>query len=193
MDRMALGVRRPHAVTPHRHVHPRPPPLRCPRPPRRPPVLGTIAWPLHAVAGRERPIPCLGCRPSGPRCVAPDKTQPLARQPRGRATTQRTKASCVPGVTRRVPRLCRMTYGLISAPGGPPRGRAREDYRPPQGALHQGVFCVRLDAAKMVPMEMAARTIVEFGWTAQPGPVWVGYLQGIVCEPPSPNPGPTYE
>ena len=64
---------------------------------------------------------------------------------------------------------------------------------PPLGAPRQGLFCIHLDCATPVTVEMASRAVVELGGMAQPGAVPVGRLQGTRCEPPPPEPGPPEE
>ena len=71
--------------------------------------------------------------------------------------------------------------------------RVREASPLPQGASQRGVFSARLDATTLVTVEMAVRAVVELGWTNQPGAIPVGGLQGIRCQLPSPNPGPSEE
>ena len=64
---------------------------------------------------------------------------------------------------------------------------------PPPRSQRQGLFCIRLDSATPVTVEMASWTVVELGGVAHPGAVAVGRLQGTRCEPPPPDPRPPEE
>ena len=61
--------------------------------------------------------------------------------------------------------------------------------RPAPGGPQRGIFCIRLNSARTVTVEMASRADVGLDGTAQPGVVPVGRLEGVRCEPPSPDPG----
>ena len=68
-----------------------------------------------------------------------------------------------------------------------------EAFARPLGATQQPLFCVRLNSATPVSVEMASLAIVKLGGMAQPRVVPVGWLQDTWCEPSPPQPGPPEE
>ena len=105
-----------------------------------------------------------------------------------------TTVACDPKATPQPPPTPSYAKGLQCSGYGRLRvAGVSEASTPPPEAPLRGMFCIHLDSATPVTVEMAARAVMELEGAAQPGAAPVGRLPGARCELPSPDLGPPEE